>query len=140
MRSARLTRERFEPRQGFDPNYLAEPRRSRLWHAGDCPRKFERGARALTDKSALADVTFKTEDWLLSRGAYDRGETVVLEPDTMRRPAARAQALQSELGSARAGSARQSEPGTAPPARPPQRGQRPAVRLGDRTGEPQAET
>ena len=27
MRSARLTRERFEPREGFDPNYLAEPRR-----------------------------------------------------------------------------------------------------------------
>ena len=33
MRSARLTAERFEPREGFDPNYLVEPAVARLWHA-----------------------------------------------------------------------------------------------------------
>ena len=61
--------------------------------------KLERGARALTDKSAIADVTFKTEEWLLSEVLADRGETVVLEPAAMRRAvAARAQSLQSELG------------------------------------------
>jgi proteasome accessory factor C len=100
MRSAKLTRERFEPREGFDPNYLSEPAVARLWHAPPIARwKLERGARPLTDKSAAADVTFKTEDWLLSEVLADRGETVVLEPTTMRRAvAARAQALQSELG------------------------------------------
>ena len=100
MRSAKLTREGFEPRVGFDPNYLAEPAVAHLWHGPPIARwKLERGARALTDKSAIADVTFKTEEWLLSEVLADRGETVVLEPATMRRAvAARAQALQSELG------------------------------------------
>jgi hypothetical protein len=100
MRSARLTSERFEAREGFDPNYLFEPAVARLWHAPPIARwKLERGARALTDKSALSDVTFKTEEWLLSEVLADRGETVVLEPVAMRRAvAARAQALQGELG------------------------------------------
>ena len=100
MRSAKLTREGFEPRVGFDPNYLSEPAVAHLWHGPPIARwKLERGARALTDKSAIADVTFKTEEWLLSEVLADRGETVVLEPATMRRAvAARAQALQSELG------------------------------------------
>ncbi len=100
MRSARLTRERFEPRDGFDPNYLSEPAIARLWHAQPIARwKLERGARALTDKSAVADVTFKTEEWLLSEVLADRGETVVLEPAAMRRAVgARAKALQAELG------------------------------------------
>jgi predicted DNA-binding transcriptional regulator YafY len=100
MRSAKLTSERFEARKGFDPNYLSEPAVARLWHAPQIARwKLERGARALTDKSALSDVTFKTEEWLLSEVLADRGETVVLEPVTMRRAvAARAQALQGELG------------------------------------------
>ena len=100
MRSAKLTREGFEPRVGFDPNYLAEPAVAHLWHGPPIARwKLERGARALTDKSAIADVTFKTEEWLLSEVLADRGETVVLEPAAMRRAvAARAQSLQSELG------------------------------------------
>ncbi|MCZ7587549.1 MAG: WYL domain-containing protein [Gaiella sp.] len=100
MRSARLTRDRFEPRKGFDPNYLAEPALAVLWHAPAIARwKLERGARPLTDRSAIADVTFKTEEWLLSEVLADRGETVVLEPASVRRAvAARAQALSSELG------------------------------------------
>ena len=100
MRSARLTAEKFEAREDFDPNYLAEPATARLWHAPPIARwKLERDARALTDKSAVSDVTFKTEEWLLSEVLADRGETVVIEPTAMRRAvAARAQALQSELG------------------------------------------
>ena len=100
MRSARLTTERFEPREGFDPNYLSEPAIARLWHAPPIARwKLERGARQLTDKAAVSDVTFKTEEWLLSEVLADRGETVVLEPTTMRRAVAdRARALQAELG------------------------------------------
>ena len=71
-----------------------------LWHAPAIARwKLERGARALTDKAAVSDVTFKTEEWLLSEVLADRGETVVIEPAAMRRAvAARAQALQAELG------------------------------------------
>ena len=100
MRSARLTSDRFEPRQGFDPNYLMEPAVARLWHAPAIARwKLERGARQLTDKAALSEVTFKTEEWLLSEVLSDRGETVVIEPAAMRRAIVeRARALQSELG------------------------------------------
>jgi predicted DNA-binding transcriptional regulator YafY len=100
MRSARLTRERFEPRDSFDPNYLFQPAVARLWHAQPIARwKLERGARALTDKSAVAEVTFKTEEWMLSEVLADRGETVVLEPAALRRAvASRAQSLGFELG------------------------------------------
>ena len=49
--------------------------------------------------SAVSNVTFKTEEWLLSEVLADRGETVVLEPASMRRSVgARAKALQAELG------------------------------------------
>ena len=100
MRSARLTNERFEPREGFDPNYLSEPALARLWHAPSIARwKLERGARQLTDKAALSDVTFKTEEWLVSEVLADRGETIVLEPAAMRRVIAdRARSLGAELG------------------------------------------
>jgi proteasome accessory factor C len=100
MRSARLTGDRFESREAFDPNYLAEPATAVLWHSPTIARwKLERGARPLTDKAALSDVTFKTKEWLLSEVLADRGETVVLEPAAMRRAvASRARALQSELG------------------------------------------
>jgi proteasome accessory factor BC len=100
MRSATLTGDRFESREGFDPNYLAEPAVARLWHSPAIARwKLERGARPLTDRAAVSEVTFKTEEWLLSEVLADRGETVVLEPGAMRRAvAARARALQTELG------------------------------------------
>ena len=100
MRSARLTDERFEPRPGFDPNYLSEPRMARLWHSPVVARwKLERGARLLTDKAAVSDLPFKTDEWLLSEVLADAGETVVLEPaDARGAIAARATALQRELG------------------------------------------
>ena len=112
MRSARLTRERFEPREGFDPNYLAEPAVALLWHAPPIARwKLERGARGLTDKSAISDVTFKTEEWLLSEVLADRGETVVLEPASMRRAVGRAPRRSNRSSaSARGGSGRQRKP------------------------------
>jgi proteasome accessory factor C len=99
MRSARLIDERFEPREGFDPSYLRNPRVARLLHSPVVARwKLERGARALTDGSALADVPYKTEDWLLSEVLADRGETVVLEPRRLRDAVARrARRLQREL-------------------------------------------
>ncbi len=100
MRSAKLTDEAFEPREGFDPRYLTEPRLARLWHSPAVARwKTERGARLLTDKAAVSDLPFKTDEWLLSEVLADAGETVVLEPADMRASvAARARELQAELG------------------------------------------
>jgi proteasome accessory factor C len=100
MRSARLTDEPFEPRDGFDPSYLRNPRVARLLHAPAIARwKLERGARALTDGSAVAEVPYKTEDWILSEVLADRGETVVLEPQRLRDLLARrTRRLQRELG------------------------------------------
>jgi proteasome accessory factor BC len=100
MRSARLTGEHFESRDGFDPSYLRNPRVARLLHSPAVARwKLERGAHALTDGSAIADVPFKTEEWLLSEVLADRGETTVLEPQRLRDVVAkRARRLQRELG------------------------------------------
>ena len=100
MRSARLTSDRFEPRDGFDPKYMRDPRVARLLHSPEVARwKLERGARALTDGAAIADVPYKTEEWLLSEVLADRGETVVLEPQRLRDVVAkRARRLQRELG------------------------------------------
>jgi predicted DNA-binding transcriptional regulator YafY len=100
MRSARLTPDRFEPREGFDPSYLRNPRVARLLHSPVVARwKLERDARPLTDGSAIADVPYKTEEWLLSEVLADRGETVVLEPQRLRDVVAkRARRLQRELG------------------------------------------
>ena len=99
MRSARLTDEHFERREGFDPSYLRNPRVARLLHSPTVARwKLERGAWLLTDGSALADVPYKTEDWLLSEIFADSGETVVLEPQRLRDLVARrARRLQREL-------------------------------------------
>jgi proteasome accessory factor BC len=100
MRSARLTGERFDARDGFDPSYLRDPRVARLVHSPDVARwKLERGARPLTDGAAIADVPYKTEEWILSEVLADRGETIVLEPQRLRDVVAkRARRLQRELG------------------------------------------
>jgi len=99
MRSARLTDERFEPRDGFDPSYLRNPRVARLLHSPAVARwKLERGARALTDGSAIAEVPYKTEEWLLSEVLADHGETLVVEPQKLRDLVAkRTRRLQREL-------------------------------------------
>jgi proteasome accessory factor C len=99
MRSARLTKTAFAAREGFDPNYLTEPHLARLWHSPVVARwKVERGARALTDKAALSELPFKTEEWLLSEVLSDAGETIVLEPAHFRAAvAARAKELEREL-------------------------------------------
>ena len=69
--------------------------------------KVERGARPLTDHAALAELPFKTEEWLLSEVLADRGETVVLEPAELRHTVARrAKELATELGVSRSRKAR----------------------------------
>ena len=61
------------------------------------------GARPLADGSAVADVPYATEEWLLTEILADRGEAVVLEPEPLRKSiAARARATGASFASARA--------------------------------------
>ena len=86
MRSARLTEERFEPREGFDPHFLEDTRPVRVRYAKPIARyRIERGAVALTDGSALGMLhAGKRGDWLASEILADRGEAVVVEPQDVR--------------------------------------------------------
>jgi predicted DNA-binding transcriptional regulator YafY len=65
--------------------------------------KVERGARPLRDGSAVADLPYASEEWLLTEILADRGEAIVLEPESLRKTiAARAKQLSRELGGAKA--------------------------------------
>jgi proteasome accessory factor C len=99
MRSARITDEHFEPREGFDPHFLEDTRQVRVRYAKPVARyRVERGAVRLTDGSALATLRVGTRDWLISEILADRGEAVVLEPADVRPAIAkRAAQLMREL-------------------------------------------
>jgi proteasome accessory factor C len=85
MRSARLTDERFEPREGFDPHFLEDTRQVRVRYAKPVARyRIERGAVRLTDGSALATLRVGNGDWLIGEILADRGDAVVLEPADVR--------------------------------------------------------
>src|SRR5581483_5248286 len=59
----------------------------------------ERGARALTDGSAINEQTVGSAEWLIGEILRYRGEAELLEPPELRsRIAKRAQALARELG------------------------------------------
>ena len=102
MRSAKLTREKFEPREGFEPTRLRGARRARILYSPAIARfELERGlgARPLADGSALRDLPVGSDEWLESEILSKRGEAVVLEPPELRtRVAARARTLAKELG------------------------------------------
>jgi proteasome accessory factor C len=104
MRSAEPTGETFEPRADFDPNYLRDPHVARVLYAKPIARwKVERGAQPLRDGSAVADLPYASEEWLLTEILADRGEAIVLEPASLRKTiAARAKQLGRELGGAKA--------------------------------------
>ena len=100
MRSARLRRETFEPREGFRPDHLGSAGVvARIWYSKRIARwKAEEGARLLSDGAALADKAVGSEEWLVGEILADRGEAVLLEPDDLRkRVAGRAKALAREL-------------------------------------------
>jgi len=85
MRSAHITEEAFEPREGFDPHFLEDTRSVRVRYAKPIARyRVERGAVGLTDGSALATLRVGTRDWLIGEILADRGDAVVLEPEDMR--------------------------------------------------------
>jgi predicted DNA-binding transcriptional regulator YafY len=100
MRSARLQREEFEPREGFQPDRLSSASvAASIWYAKKIARwKVEEGAQALSDGAALANTAVGSEEWLLGEILGDRGEAVLLEPENLRKQVAgRAKALAREL-------------------------------------------
>jgi predicted DNA-binding transcriptional regulator YafY len=103
MRSARLQRGHFEPREGFDPHEFRDARPARIWYSPEIARwELEKGARKLADGSAVAERPVGSPEWLVGEILSYRGEAVVLEPQELRREiASRAQAVQRELGLSR---------------------------------------
>jgi proteasome accessory factor C len=100
MRSAKLQRETFEPREGFRPDRLSSAAvAARIWYSKRIGRwKVEEGARSLSDGAALAEKAVGSEEWLLGEILGDRGESVLLEPENLRKQVARrAKALTREL-------------------------------------------
>ncbi len=100
MRSATLTDERFEPRDGFEPTKLRNARTAQILYAKDVARyAAERGARRLTDGTALAERPYGDDEWLESEILAGRGDAVLVEPAELRaRIATRAKALAKEFG------------------------------------------
>jgi proteasome accessory factor C len=99
MRSATLAAETFEPREGFEPSRLRDARTARILYTKEVARwALERGARALADGTALADLPVGSPEWLESEIFSFRGEAVVLEPEDLRRHVRdRAKQLMAEL-------------------------------------------
>src|SRR5690348_11060637 len=99
MRSAKLLREKFTPREDFEPTRLRGARRARILYSPEIARfEIERGARKLADGSALREIPVGSDEWLESEILSKRGEAVVLDPPELReRIAARARALAKEL-------------------------------------------
>ena len=100
MRSAKLTREKFDAREDFEPVRLRNARRALVLYTPAIARyEVERGARRLTDKSALREIPVGSDEWLESEILSKRGEAIVLEPADLRtRIAERARSLAKELG------------------------------------------
>jgi proteasome accessory factor C len=103
MRAARLAKERFEPREGFEPSGLRDARTAKVLYTKGIARwALERGARPLRDGTALADLRVGSPEWLASEIFSYRGDAIVLEPADLRSGiAARAKELLQELGVAR---------------------------------------
>jgi proteasome accessory factor BC len=100
MRSASLTKETFEPREGFEPTRLRDARTVKLLYDKEIARyAVERGARPLADGTALREVPVGSDEWLEGEVLALRGQAVLLEPTELRKAvAARAKALAKELG------------------------------------------
>jgi predicted DNA-binding transcriptional regulator YafY len=104
MRSAKLTRDSFEPRPAFDPRRLRDARPAKLLYAKGVAARWaaERGATPLKDGTAIADMPVGSPEWLIGEILSQRGEAVLLEPEEMRDTVAtRARELANELGVSR---------------------------------------
>ena len=99
MREAKLLEETFELREGFEPSRLRDARTAHVLYTKEIARwALERGARALADGTAIAELPVGSPEWLESEIFSFRGEAVVLEPEDMREHIRnRAKELASEL-------------------------------------------
>jgi proteasome accessory factor C len=100
MRSAKLLKDRFEAREGFQPTRLRGAKSARVLYTPEIARyEIERGARRLSDRSALREIPVGSDEWLESEILSKRGEAIVLEPAELRsRIATRARELAKDLG------------------------------------------
>jgi proteasome accessory factor C len=103
MRSATLSEDTFEPREGFEPTRLGDARTVKVLYSKPIARwALERGARPLRDGTALAEMPVGSAEWLVGEILSYRGEAVVLEPSDLRsRIAQRARQLTGVLGVSR---------------------------------------
>jgi proteasome accessory factor C len=99
MRSAKVLKKSFEPREGFDPSELHGATSARIWYSPAVARwEIEKGARLLVDGAAIADRSVGSAEWLVGEVVSYRGEAIVLEPQELRtRVAIRARELGNEL-------------------------------------------
>jgi predicted DNA-binding transcriptional regulator YafY len=100
MRSATLTDERFEAREGFEPSRLRDARAARIWYSPHVARwRVERGgAQPLEDGAAVGEAPVGSTDWLVGEIFSYRGEAIVVEPADLRRQIAeRARELAADL-------------------------------------------
>ena len=99
MRSAKVLKKTFKPREGFDPSELHGATSARIWYSPAVARwEIEKGARLLVDGAAIADRSVGSAEWLVGEVVSYRGEAIVLEPQELRaRVALRARELGNEL-------------------------------------------
>jgi predicted DNA-binding transcriptional regulator YafY len=99
MRKAKMLRQRFESRPGFEPNSFRGARRARVWYAPPIARwQVERGAQPLVDGAAVREMPVGSDEWLIVEILSFRGDAVLLEPEAFRpRIAERVGELQREL-------------------------------------------
>src|SRR5262249_30127504 len=100
MRSATLLEDEFEARDGFEPGLLEGALVARVLYSPAVARwEVERGARPLSDGSAINEQKIGSKEWLVGEILRYRGEAELLEPPELRRQIARrAQSLSRELG------------------------------------------
>ena len=103
MRNAQLLEEAFDPRPSFAPQ-SSEQRTVQVLFSEDIARwRLESGARRLgarplADGTALEELSYGSEDWLVGEVLSFRGAGTVLGPKPLRtRVARRARVLQREL-------------------------------------------
>jgi predicted DNA-binding transcriptional regulator YafY len=103
VRSVRVLKESFEPREGFEPESFSRARSANVWYSPEVARyAVEKGARPLVDGAALADLVVGETEWLVGEVLSWRGEAVVVEPDDLRKAVAeRARQLARELRATR---------------------------------------
>ena len=90
----------FEPREGFEPGQLGGALIAKVLYSPAVARwEVERGARPLTDGSAINEQKIGSPEWLVGEILRYRGEAELLEPPDLRREIAkRARSLARELG------------------------------------------